>query len=83
MTIRLMILGGLLMILQQSCEWIDEPEQIPAYIRIENINVSTTTAEQGSNSHNILDAWIFVDNQLIGAFDCRNLPLFWRKVSDW
>ena len=69
MTIRLMILGGLLMILQQSCEWIDEPEQIPAYIRIDNINISTTTAEQGSNSHNILDAWIFVDNQLIGAFE--------------
>jgi hypothetical protein len=40
---------------------------IPAYIQIDTIKV-TSNANQGSASHNVTDAWIFVDNEPLGAF---------------
>lgn len=40
---------------------------IPAYIQIDTIKV-TTNANQGSASHKITDAWIFVDSEPLGAF---------------
>lgn len=52
-----------------SCELIDEPEQIPSYIQIDTIKVQSDYLNEGSNSHNIKDAWLFVNNQLIGPFE--------------
>ena len=52
-----------------SCDLIDEPEEIPSYIQIDTISVQSQQISEGSNSHNIKDAWLFVDNQLIGAFE--------------
>lgn len=40
---------------------------VPAYIQIDTIKV-TSNANQGSASHNVTDAWIFVDNEPLGAF---------------
>ncbi|UPT65780.1 MAG: hypothetical protein M0D57_14835 [Sphingobacteriales bacterium JAD_PAG50586_3] len=40
---------------------------IPAYIQIDTIKV-TTNANQGSASHKVTDAWIFVDSEPLGAF---------------
>ncbi|NJN77687.1 MAG: hypothetical protein HC803_04615 [Saprospiraceae bacterium] len=51
-----------------SCDLIDTPEPIPAYIYIDTIKLQTQSG-QGTNSHKIKDAWIFVDNQLIGPFE--------------
>ncbi len=58
-----------LMVLQfSSCELMNNEEAIPTYIQIDTIMVQTQSTE-GSNSHKIKDAWIFVNNQLIGAFE--------------
>jgi hypothetical protein len=51
-----------------SCDFFDPQEKIPAYIHIESFNF-TTSSEQGSSSSNITDAWVYVDDQLIGAFE--------------
>lgn len=40
---------------------------IPAFIQIDTIKV-TTNANQGSASHHVTDAWIFVDGEPLGAF---------------
>jgi hypothetical protein len=49
-----------------SCK---KEELIPSYIYIDKIDVNTTYEIDGSNSHKITDAWIYVDDDLVGAFE--------------
>ncbi|MBI4947809.1 MAG: hypothetical protein HY840_15570 [Bacteroidetes bacterium] len=42
---------------------------IPAYIHIDKFSFSTNYSTEGSNSEKIIDAWIDVDGQPIGAFE--------------
>jgi len=59
--------GFLFFILFISC---NKEEPIPAYIHIDNIQLTTATdGSQGSSSHKIMDAWIYVDDQLVGTFE--------------
>lgn len=51
-----------------SCEVFNPEEQIPSYIHIDKIDLTTNT-EEGTNSSKITDAWVYVDDQLIGAFE--------------
>lgn len=53
-----------------GCRIIDPAEDIPSYIRVNDIRLTITdTITQGSGSENITDAWIYVDGNLIGAFE--------------
>ncbi len=51
-----------------GCKLVSPTENIPSYIHIDKINLNTTTG-QGSNSNKITDAWVYVDDQLVGAFE--------------
>ncbi len=42
---------------------------IPSYIQIDSIDLKTDYSNQGTASHNITDGWIYIDNELIGAFE--------------
>lgn len=42
---------------------------VPAYVRVNSIPVSTESITQGSNSSNITDAWVYIDDNLVGAFE--------------
>ena len=50
------------------CTKVNNEQSIPSYIEVEQFVLSTNSAE-GTNSHNIVDAWIFVDDQLMGVFE--------------
>lgn len=50
------------------CRLIDPAEEIPSYIRITSITLNSTPS-MGSSSSKISDAWIYVDGELIGAFE--------------
>ncbi len=55
-----------------SCNIYNPAEPVPAYIHIENMKVKgidTSSTGQGSNSSKITDAWIYIDDQLIGCFE--------------
>ncbi len=52
-----------------SCDEQDLKAPIPAYLIIDDIKVKTTNALQGSSSDQITDAWVFVNDQLIGSFE--------------
>ncbi|HEV7230657.1 MAG TPA: hypothetical protein VGO45_04970 [Bacteroidia bacterium] len=61
-----------LLVLIQALFWLpscSKPEIIPSYIHIDSIGLTTSPGVDGSNSHNISDAWVYVDNQLVGAFE--------------
>ena len=61
------LLIGLNLMFCLSCEIINPPEQIPAYLRIETF-VLNTQGNEGSNSHKITDAWIYVGGEFLGAY---------------
>ena len=61
----LMMTAGLLAM--SSCSLTDPSGEIPSYIHIESFNL-TTDANQGSNSHRITDAWVGINDNLIGAY---------------
>lgn len=52
-----------------SCEVFDPGEQIPSYIYIDTIKLTTTYLTQGSASGKFTDAWIYVDDQSLGVYE--------------
>lgn len=53
-----------------SCNTFDREEPIPAYLFIDNFTLDTKSDNsQGSNAHDILDAWVYVDGILLGAYE--------------
>jgi hypothetical protein len=57
----------LVILLLSSCNIINPDEQEPTYVSIDKINLSAGNA-QGGNTEKITDAWVYVNSQLIGAF---------------
>jgi hypothetical protein len=51
-----------------ACKLIDPAEEIPSYINISSVELSTNSTE-GTASHKITDAWIYVDGKLLGAYE--------------
>lgn len=56
-------------LLFQACKKLNQDEPVPAYLHIEKISLKTNYLQQGSNSAKISDAWVYVDDQLIGCFE--------------
>lgn len=54
--------------LTSGCTEKNDRDLVPSYLRIDKIDLSTTS-DQGTSSHNITDAWVYVDETLIGAFE--------------
>lgn len=62
-----------------SCELYNPAEPVPAYIHIEKFTLTTTYLTEGTNSHKITDAWVYVDDQIIGCFE---LPATFPVISE-
>lgn len=59
-----------------SCEKFEGNQTVPAYLTIDTIGLKVEAGIQGSASANITDAWVYVDDQLIGAFELpATIPL--------
>jgi hypothetical protein len=56
------------LLVQTSCEKFSGDQTIPAYLSIDSIYLQTDFSSQGSASQNITDAWVYVDDYLIGTF---------------
>jgi hypothetical protein len=50
-----------------SCDIINPEEDIPAFLEIESFSFNSIP-NSGSNLHDIKEGWVFVDDDLIGAF---------------
>jgi hypothetical protein len=57
-----------LLLVQTSCEKFSGDQTIPAYISIDSIYLQTDFSSQGSAAQNITDAWVYIDDYLIGIF---------------
>ncbi len=59
----------LLSLLTVSCSKNSYKADRPSYIEISSIDLTTNFATEGSNSHGITDAWVFVDDVSIGTYE--------------
>lgn len=64
-TITLFLLTSLMFL---SCSKFDKAEVRPAFLQIDHFSLSTNASTEGSNSSKIVDAWVYVDDQLFGTF---------------
>ncbi len=51
-----------------SCAWLDKDVIVPSYIHIPSYTFEAAT-DEGTSSHNIVDAWLFVNGNKVGAFE--------------
>ena len=53
-----------------SCEKFEGDQSVPSYIHIDTILLqSNPLIEEGALTHNFTDVWVYVDNQIIGAYE--------------
>lgn len=65
-----LLICGPFVILVNSCELINPAEDIPSFIHIDSIDINTNDPPAtGSVSHKISDAWVYIDDELIGTFE--------------
>lgn len=72
---------GLLIIILSACK--KYQAEIPSYIHIDAITVTTDVLTQGTSSSKITDAWVYLDGELIGVFELpTTLPIIASGESD-
>lgn len=79
MNIKVDLLSALLLLFIgfSSCSLFDKTEPTPAWIRIEKIDlVDNPSVNEGSLSNDITDAWVYIDDNIIGMFELpANIPI--------
>lgn len=56
-----------LLFCSSSCELINPEEQIPSFLCIDSISMNSGL--NGNNVHDIVDAWVFENEQLVGVYE--------------
>jgi len=80
-TLQFILLLFIILLTQTSCEKFSGDQEVPAYLSIDSIYISTNFSLQGTNSQNITDAWIYVDDNLIGAFQMpARVPVLYNGI---
>lgn len=62
-----------------SCSKDELEATIPAYISIDKFTITTNYATEGTSSSNITDAWVYIDNDLVGIYE---LPAKFPVLKD-
>ena len=60
------IVCSLFMLMLSSCI---KEDKAPVFLSIDSFNLSSNYATQGSASHHINDAWIYIDGQVLGVYE--------------
>jgi hypothetical protein len=58
-----------LLLILNSCSKDKYEAQVPTYISIDNITLQTNYLNEGSASANITDAWVYINDDLVGVFE--------------
>lgn len=52
-----------------SCVKFEGEQTVPAYIRIDTIGLTCDYYTYGANTHNFIDVWVYVDDDIRGCFE--------------
>lgn len=65
---KLLFASACSLVLISGCETSSNEELVPSYIHIDQIIINSTY-QQGSSSSKITDAWVYINQQLIGSYE--------------
>ncbi|MBR1514556.1 MAG: hypothetical protein IJ622_09735 [Bacteroidales bacterium] len=60
---------SLLVLCLSSCNKFEGPQKVPAYIHVDSIVLNCDYTQYGASTSNITDAWVYVDDQILGCFE--------------
>jgi hypothetical protein len=60
---------SILFLTATSCEKFSGDQSVPAYLSIDSIYLTTDYYSQGTASQRITDAWVYVDDEFLGAYE--------------
>ncbi len=81
--LQLYFLFTLLIFSQLACQKFEGDQTVPAYLQIDTVLFSADYVTQGSSSHRITDAWVYVNDQLIGVYELpATFPVLARGKQD-
>lgn len=61
----------------------DKPEDVPSYIYIKSFELSTDDATQGANTQKVTEAWVYANNQILGAYTLpAEIPIPYIGVTE-
>ena len=63
--------GALLLCLTSllsSCDIINPAEDIPSYVSVSGVSLSSNSVTEGTSSSKITEAWLSVDGDFLGAY---------------
>lgn len=67
---HLLLLLPLVALLQPGCKTLDPDEDLPSYLTIDTVHLTIDDPfTQGTASHKITDAWVFLDGDLLGTYE--------------
>ena len=69
MKAKFALLSIICLICFSSCEQMFKEVAEPVYFKIDSFTVNTDYSEEGSDIHDISDAWVYVDDQLQGVYE--------------
>ena len=62
-----------------GCSLLDNPEKIPSFILINSVDLEINNSDEGTDSHAISDAWIYVNSNLEGVYELpATIPLHYQ-----
>ena len=56
-------------LLLPSCKKFEGSQTVPAYIYIKDVAVECDYFVYGANTHKIIDAWVYVDDNIVGCYE--------------
>jgi len=66
-----------------SCKKLDKEEKIPSFIYIDEVVFNANFATEGSNSHNISEVKVYVNDELMGFYELpAEIPILEEGVRD-
>lgn len=78
MKLLILISTLFLLITLQGCQVFDKPEEIPSFVKIDDITLETTTFE-GTSSSKFTDVWVYVNDNFEGVWELPALiPLHYQ-----
>jgi hypothetical protein len=76
------LLFSMVMMASSSCDLINPEEQVPAFIRIDSIQLATSNGE-GTSIENFVDAWVFENEKLLGIYELpATVPVLKEGLAD-
>ncbi len=72
-----LLIGLICFLSLTGCEKFYKKETPPAFIHIDAIDLKTDEASEGTDDHKIVDAWVFNNDNAVGAFELpATIPVF-------